>query len=108
MASGGFSSVYVTPATVCPPCAVRKMALRGGAGNKKVVHNNVTYFQAGHVLYDDAGTAGNIDRKGVITMNYVGEQRRRKGVEGNRPLTLQRSEAIIMRIHAFLALLPDC
>ena len=72
MASGGFSSVCVAPASVCQ-CAVRKMAPCGvGQRAIKVVHNNATYFQAGHVLYDDAGTAvGNIDRKGVITMNYV-------------------------------------
>ena len=57
-------------------CCKKDGALRGRGGNKKVVHNNVTYFRVGHVLYDDAGTAvGNIDRKGVITMNYVEAQR---------------------------------
>ena len=65
MVSGGISNACVAPATAYGPCVVRKMAPFGGGGNKKVVHNNVTYFRVGHVLYDDAGTAvGNIDRKG--------------------------------------------
>ena len=73
MASGGIFKCICCPCyCVSALCCKKDGALRGGAGNKKVVHNNVTYFQAGHVLYDDAGTAvGNIDRKGVITMNYV-------------------------------------